>query len=344
MDENGGKKDQIAEKWLSKIDGEFIIYALNKKNREFVILNDILGRLPLYYFADESRLIISREISLITYLVSDDNDNDDDNSSASKCLFDKMAIAQYLLFGYTLDKRTLLKDFFRLQPGTLIRIRNNDKHLNSSINIKADHFKIENLFTFNFDQKEYADESVKENTDKILGLLTEACKNRADPNGNNIISLSGGFDSRVVGACFYANKIPCVSVTYTEPNWKPILGNRSELDVAKEISNSFGFEGKVYGMMRERARDFLTLLNIKGGSNYLGLSFMLPILEDLKKKYSSASVFFTGDGGCRVLTNLIPPRKTKNTEELANYIIIRLVFPSLSDVSETRTNQRGRNP
>src|SRR5829696_3088055 len=51
------KRDNIVDNWLSTTDGEFIIYALNKRNKEFVVVNDILGRLPLYYYSDDAKLI-----------------------------------------------------------------------------------------------------------------------------------------------------------------------------------------------------------------------------------------------------------------------------------------------
>jgi asparagine synthase (glutamine-hydrolysing) len=80
-----------------------------------------------------------------------------------------------------------------------------------------------------------------------------------------------------------------------------------------------------------KAKDLVSLLELKGGTNYLGLGFMLPLLEYLTKKYGSESVFFTGDGGCRVFVNLGPPRRLRNMEDLINYILKRFSFVSLSE-------------
>ena len=278
------KRDSTeVDKWLARTDGEFIIYALNKKDKEFVVINDILGRLPLYYYNDDAKVIISRELSLVTHLIW--RDDDGDSSTKNKYLFDKMSIAQYLLFGYTLDKRTLLNDIYRMQSGSLARLRIDNYHNYKESGTKGISLKIENICSFNFEQKKHGQDSLKENTDRMVSLFSEACKNRADPSGNNIISLSGGLDSRLVAAFFYQNKIPCRGITYIEPGWKPLLGNKSEPEIAKRISNIFGLDWKDYGSIGAKGIDYLALLRVKLGSIHLGYSFMLPLLEILRKEY-----------------------------------------------------------
>jgi asparagine synthase (glutamine-hydrolysing) len=324
------KRYTAVDKWLSKTDGEFIIYALNKKNNEFVLVNDILGRLPVYYYMDDRRLIISRELSFITYLIW----YNDDNSNIKKEYFDRMAIAQYLLFGYTLDKRTLVNDINRMQPGALARIGNGKNNGFEVGTPNRTHFDIESLFSFNFERKKYVDDSLKENKDTLVSLFSDACKNRANYEGINIISLSGGFDSRIIAACFHKNKIPCRSVTYLEPGWKPLLGNRSESEIAKKVSNIFGLDWKNYGPIRAKSNDFLNLLRVKMGSIHLGYSFMLPLLETLKKESLPDTIFITGYGGGRVFVNLLPSRESKDMNELVYGIIHSESFLSLSDVSK----------
>ncbi|MPZ07597.1 MAG: hypothetical protein GEU26_14475 [Nitrososphaeraceae archaeon] len=46
---DNGIADEITN-WLLETDGEFVIYALNKTNQDFIVLNDALGRLPTYYY------------------------------------------------------------------------------------------------------------------------------------------------------------------------------------------------------------------------------------------------------------------------------------------------------
>jgi asparagine synthase (glutamine-hydrolysing) len=324
------KSNKVADKWLSTTDGEFIIYALNKRNNEFMLINDVLGRLPIYYYNDDKTLIISRELPLITYLIWRSDDNYDIKNGY---LFDRMAIAQYLLFGYTLDKRTLITGISRMQPGALVTIKNGKYDTYDTDVRRQTHFNIENLYSFNFEEKKHNADSLKENADKLVSLFSEACKIRADVNSKNIISLSGGFDSRIIAACFYKNRIPCRCITYLEPGWKPLLGNKSESEIAEKVSNVFGLDWKDYGPIRARAKDFQILLRIKMGSIHLGYSFMMPLLERLEKESAIESNFITGYGGGRVLVNLLPPKENKDMNELVYGLIHRESFLSLSDVS-----------
>lgn len=324
------KSNRAADKWLSTTDGEFIIYALNKRNNEFVLINDVLGRLPIYYYNDDKTLIISRELPLITYLLWHSDDNCD---IKNEYLFDRMAIAQYLLFGYTLDKRTLITGISRMQPGALARIKNGKYDTYDNDISRQTHFNIENLYSFNFEEKKHIGDSLKENADTLVSLFSEACKIRANVNSKNIISLSGGFDSRIIAACFYKNRIPCRCITYLEPGWKPLLGNKSESEIAEKVSDIFGLNWKDYGPIRARAKDFQTLLRIKMGSIHLGYSFMLPLLETLEKESALETNFITGYGGGRVLVNLLPPKENKDMNELVYGLIHRESFLSLSDVS-----------
>ena len=103
---------KIISDWLIKTDGEFVIYALNKKSKDFVILNDVLGRLPIYYFCKEGNELLSIKRNCNSY-----------HTSFRKVMitmitmtrFDRMGIAQFLLFSHTLGKRTLLSEYLSIR-------------------------------------------------------------------------------------------------------------------------------------------------------------------------------------------------------------------------------------
>ena len=65
---NEAEKETVSD-WLIKTDGDFVIYALNKETRDLAILNDVLGRLPIYYYGDDSKLLVSREIEFISHII-----------------------------------------------------------------------------------------------------------------------------------------------------------------------------------------------------------------------------------------------------------------------------------
>ena len=294
----------IVSEWLLNTDGDFMLYALNKNTKDFVIMNDILGRLPFYYHYDEDgEFIASREIQFLAHLK--DNNNDCENK------LDKIGMAELLLFSHTLGKRTLWSNIHRLEPASLLRV-----------NGESMKPEIIDLYRFNFEKKENTNASIKNNATKLVSLFSEACKNRADQNSKNIISLSGGFDSRAVAAGLYRNNVSQSAVTSTEPHWRPVDGTRTETEIAEQIAGSLGIEWEDYGIMEPYSKDLIMILNMKMGLTYLAHSFLLPFLNKVKLKHGNRPInFFTGHGGDILFADL-----SFETEDLDNLIrnIIRI--------------------
>jgi len=282
-----GKDKKMVADWLLETDGDFVLYALNKRTNDFFVMNDLLGRLPLYYYAkDKSELIVSREIQFMSYLLH--------NSYENGNKFDMMGIAQFLLFSHTLGRRTLLRNISRLEPASLLRVCNNNSKIETH-----------NIHVFNFENKRYGNDSIKKNVQGLVPLFLEACKNRVDQNAKNLISLSGGFDSRAIAASLRENKIPCYAVTSPEPNWRPVVGNSSETEIAEKLANTLNIECENYDIMMPKAENLLMLLRTKNGLIYLAHSFLPRFLEELKGRHGSSPInFFTGHGGDVSFTNL----------------------------------------
>jgi len=273
--------------WLLETDGDFVLYALNKSTNDFFLINDLLGRLPLYYHVkDDSELIVSREIQLHSYL------NQTIHQFGNK--FDMMGISQFLLFSHTIGKRTLLRNVSKLEPASILSLCNNSSKIETH-----------NLHVFNFENKRHANQSIKENARNLIQIFLEACKNRVDQNAKNLISLSGGLDSRAIAAGLYANKIPCFAVTSPEPNWRPVVGSLSETEIANELANLLNIECRNYDIMIPKAVNLLMLLKIKNGLVYLAHGFLTRYLDELKEKSPTSPInLFTGHGGDVSFTNL----------------------------------------
>ncbi len=299
------KKEKIAE-WLLNNDGDFVIFVLHKRSNEITITNDALGRLPLYYSVSDRNLLISREIRFITHLLSNTD-------------FDRMAIAQYLLFGYPLGKRTLFKNIYRLEPSSLIKINLNNSEI-----------VITNIHQFCFDEKSYSTRTLKENAHALVDLFSDACKNRANSFNDykHILSLSGGLDSRSVAAGLYRSNITFYGATYLDSNRNAIR----DAELAKQIANIFKIYWKLFELSPPKGKDILKLLRMKSGLNYLGMSFILPFLDSIKEAYGTQITYFTGDVGS-VLRDLRPSRKIIDIDELLKYILLNNQIYSPDDVS-----------
>ncbi|GBD98093.1 asparagine synthetase [glutamine-hydrolyzing] 1 [bacterium BMS3Abin07] len=299
-------KEGLSE-WLLNTDGDFVIFVLNKRNNEINIINDALGRLPLYYYKGNKKLIVSREVRFIKHLIGG-------------IKFDRMAIAQYLLFCYPLGKRTLFENVNRLEPATIIRIKLCDSQI-----------EINNIFQFNFDKKKYASRNIEDNANHLVDLFNEACKDRNDSfkDYNNILSLSGGLDSRSVGACLQKNDIPFCGATFLDFN----KTSETDVKIAKQLADIFNIDLNVIVLSPPKGKDNFKLLRIKNGLNYLSMSFILPFFDKIKEIYRSRIIYITGDGGDKFLHDIGPFKKLSNLDELINYIILNNQIFSLDRIS-----------
>lgn len=282
------------QKWLLDSDGDYIVLILDKVSKEVAIINDALGRLPLYFCKTDTKFFVSREIKFITPFVK-------------KIEFDRMAIAECLLFGYSLGEKTLLRNVYRLQPATLIRIN----PLKSVI-------KIDNIYTFNFENKKYKEKSLQDNANQLKRLFLESCKNRANcmKKCRRILSLSGGLDSRAVGVGLQKNSILFSGATFLD------FQKTAELDAkfARQIAKMLNIGWRLLKLGPTKGKDILRLLRMKDGLNHLGMSFILSFFDKIKKIYGSRIIYFTGDEGNRLFNDFTHGVKLRNLDELIDHL------------------------
>ncbi len=290
--------------WLLHTDGDFVVLMVHQPTRQMAILNDVLGRLPLYYAELDDRVLVARDQRFITQLLPPQQ-------------FDRMAIAQHLLIGFTLGSRTLVERVHRLQPGTLIKLT-------------PGHMTRNNLHTFNFETKaDFYRKSAHDNAHELISLFGQGSKSRGDDAHANVLSMSGGLDARSVGAAFAKLGIPFVGATFLDFNKQA----QSDVSIARELADVLGIEWTLFELGPICGRDALKLLRLKSGLSPLGLSLLLPFLEAIREKWGANIVYFTGDGGDKTLPDLRPPRHLKNLDSLVRFIISRHSFFSLEDAA-----------
>ncbi|ODS37464.1 MAG: hypothetical protein A7315_13475 [Candidatus Altiarchaeales archaeon WOR_SM1_79] len=294
--EDSNKSNEQVKEWLLNTDGEFIVFILNKKNNEIIILNDLLGHLPLYYHKVGGKFLVSREIRFIANLIGNK--------------FDKIGIAQYLLFMHSLGERTIFKNIFRLEPAKLIKI-----------NLKNFELEIKNIYEFNFENRRYSERTIEENANNLADLFNEACKNRAASSEDfrNVLALSGGIDSRVVLASLQKNKIPFNAVTFMDAN--KTAG--ADVKIAEQLAKLFNLDWNLFNLDSPKGRDALKLLRIKNGLNYIAIRSILPFLESIRRDYCSKLNYFTGNTGM-IMRDYRPSKKIKDLDDLADYVLSRL--------------------
>ncbi len=98
---------EILHNWLKTLDADIFIFFHNKINNQVMLFNDVLGRLPVYYYEDNQNLIVSRNSRFIRELIDSKK-------------FNQTGLAQSLLFGYALGNSTIFENISRFKPGTII--------------------------------------------------------------------------------------------------------------------------------------------------------------------------------------------------------------------------------
>jgi len=276
---NASSISRAAASWLPTVDGDFVLWMRAKESGRMVLLNDVLGRLPLYVsitHSNPSETVVSRIVQATAHWVG------------VQCP-DRYAMAEVLLFGYPLANRTLFKGVRRLAPATAVlpcarttasatdpirRARSSGYHsLNANAHLLADRFK-------------------------------RACGRRTVNDSKPVLGLSGGLDSRAVLAGLHrsSNTNSLRATTFVRPGGS----NAEDVAHAESLADTFGVPWSSFPLSPSSADSQRSLLHLKGGLNSLEYDFMVGVLHYLRSQFGPEAVLFTGDGGDKVLPDLRP--------------------------------------
>src|SRR5205807_318436 len=95
--------------------------------------------------------------------------------------------------------------------------------------------RFETLNYFNFEEKVHCNKNIDDNANELVALFSEACINRVNSARLPVLSLSGGLDSRSVGACLQRNEISFSAVTFLDND----LGAESDVKIAEKLADVF---------------------------------------------------------------------------------------------------------
>lgn len=283
------KKAKLIE--ISKeLDGEYILVVHEKKSNNNLILNDLFGHLPMYRYNKNGKIAISREIHFLNHFVEEK-------------AVDLIGLAEHMIFQFALNNRTLMRDVKKVPPCSLIEI-----------DIKARKEKVHELFTLNFEKFHKEKRSKKENLETLTKLFDEGCKNRKLTNKNslNLLSLSGGLDSRAVAIGLNRSSVPFDSFTFIDAK----KAYKKDLDVAKALAKKLDGDWSEYTLTLPKKKDVLSLLKMKNGLNMLSMSHLFPLFRQILKDNDYRSIhFITGDTGTPV-RNWSPKTNIRTFDDL----------------------------
>lgn len=310
-----GRNEWIGE-WIASSDGDFLIYALEKETGTIAVVNDVFGRLPLYVYENGGEIILTRENKFLREFCSEIN-------------IDRLGIAQYLLFGFTLGTRTLWRDVDKIEGGSVVRY------------LPESGLERERVHWFDFGQTPTERQTVKENARMLAKSFEQACKDRATDSTSTVVSLSGGHDSRSVAAGYRSSDSSFVAATFAPPSTSDKIGSTADVKIARKTANALDVEWHRIPLSPTVSDDFRLLLDLKGGINPFTNAEILGFFRRLRKKFGSDITYVTGDGGDKAIPDLTPPKELKNIDDLVSYLIEAesIVFPidrvvTLTGVSE----------
>jgi asparagine synthase (glutamine-hydrolysing) len=295
----------VLTRWLLEVEGDFLLILVNKADGRIAVINDVFGHLPTYYHLQDDLLILSRDLRAIT-------------QALGKATFDRMALAQYLLLGFPLGKRSWFGGIEYLEPASLISISPGDASI-----------KVTKLHEFNLEGEEHRNRSATENASNLAGLFRQACRQRAGGAGENVVSLSGGLDSRAVAAGLRREGIPFTAATFLDS--QPT--NAADVLVASRVATALGVEWQLFHPSPPQGKDLVQLLDLKSGANNLRMSFILPFFHQLMENFGPGITYFTGDGGGDALGVSSPYRRISSPQALLDYVIERYQVWPLDQVA-----------
>lgn len=202
------------KKFIEAADGEYLIHIYFKKKNESLIFNDRWGKLPVFYASEDGIFALSREIKFILHFLP-------------QIAFNRLTMAEFLVFEYNFGDKTLIDGIHRLAPATMVKI-------NHSSTVAEAEFKVlkpVDLTGLNTRLTR------KEMIDECLRLFRKSLEDRINKlHERNLLitaDLSGGFDTRAVfaGLCN-------LDVDFIACNDNIITGN--EMDIAGKVAEIFG--------------------------------------------------------------------------------------------------------
>jgi len=289
--------------WCTEIDGDYVMFIHDKKNFRFFCINDILGRLPIYLWQKHGDIAVARDIAFLQKVTEENT-------------LDPMGLVQYLFIGYPLGNRSLFTTVQYLPPASILTV-----NLSTGMVTTTQYFEhnFEDLHTFNRNSNEWVQD--------LTDIFLEACRNRLAEE--NVIALSGGYDSRTVagGVKKVTNNLHAATFSTGFSQME------AEMQIITRVVDALNLHWDYLSLQKTKPGQIENLLRMKLGLNWIGISKMLGFLDHVSITFGNRAHLFTGDGGDKLLPSLLPIQSLKNTDQLVDYIIKTQSQISIDDIA-----------
>ena len=325
--------DKWGESCFDKFDGMWALCIYDIKKKELILSRDFFGEKPLFYFKQENRLIFGSEIKYILNIGNDISKIKEINEDQ---------INLYLKQGYRFlnkENNTFYKNIFTLNPGTFLKISENNFSFYSSKYYK-------NRF-YNNQIKISQQEAIEE----TKRLVIDSVKSRLISDFPIGYYLSGGIDSGSLVSIAAKNlnqEVKCYSIIdkdirYNEEKNINIIKKDTNCKITKiKFPKKHNFLEKLKELVDYHDSPISTL-------SYYTHSF---IQEHVRK--DNVKVLISGAGGDEMFSGYYDhylmhlreiknkSEKIKNLESWRQYILPKIRNPYLKNINLFK-NIKNRN-
>lgn len=286
------KAAALIQPWILDSEGEYVVAIAEPAARNLFVFTDPFGRLPLYYYADDSCLLIARECKFVQKL-------------KPRPAFDKLGWAEMLSLKHLLGRRTLFEDVRSAPGGMMLHARSGGGRICTAMS---------SLFTFNFEEKDTPGRNIRTYASDLVDLFRLRCRQwGSHPDATeNVLSLSGGKDARVIAAAMAKEGVPCVAATYIDPYGTAAIDAR----VAEQLAAALGLPWRLFRLPAPTRAQTEFLVRIKDGLNPAANAKMLPYLEEIVTQWGRGAVYISGDGGDFSFPDLRVGRSARSIDHL----------------------------
>lgn len=236
---------------LSQLTNGFVIFV-DKTKETILLVNDFYGYYGLYHSSSNGS--IAQISSSFEKLIS-----------RSNCSTDLMAVLDMILFNYVLLDRTMIQGVKRLKGGSVISFGREGV----SVDQKQAYESIVggSVRTHSLEYEKYAQSMVK------------AISYETIPSAETVLTLTGGFDSRLLLAALLKLNIPFGTITFGQE------GN-IEQELAGKIARSLELNHSFIRLDRSYIEGLNVLTN-----DYIRLNLSNPVIQDITHYMALRKIF-----------------------------------------------------
>ncbi len=291
---NGASRERLVRSWMMDHDGEYLVVAMRPQSREILIFNDPLGRLPFAYSANDREFIAGRECKFVAQMIG--------------AGFDRVGWAEALWIGYPIGERTFFEHVYRFPAGSMLAAQ----VVNGRV--RCD---LQTLFQLNLDEKEESKPLASASTDLVDLFLAATQERGFHPQAStNVISLSGGLDSRAVAAAVKHIRAKAVAATFVTQS---LRGARDAL-LAEKIASILQMPWHLIRVGDNDDNNHRRLVSMTDGYNSYNMAFILEFMDKIVERWGATACYMTGDGGDKLLPQISPNTRMTHEGQLLKWV------------------------